>query len=161
MDNKYTLRYTPVSGDVQVVNEILISSGFFLEHEIPVALELVEESIEKGADSEYFFIFAMDGNKTISYSCYGTIPCTKNSFDLYWIATHEDYRGKGVGSFVLKETEKKIKSMGGRAIYIETSSKPLYVPTQHFYEKQGYFKEVVLKDFYDINDGKIIYSKHI
>ncbi|RPH34275.1 MAG: GNAT family N-acetyltransferase [Bacteroidales bacterium] len=159
--SNYALRFEPLPGDVENVREIIQSSGFFLEHEIPVALELVEDAIEKGDKSDYFFVFAMDGERTISYACYGTIACTKNSYDLYWIATHQDYRGKGVGSLIIRETEKKIKSIGGRAIYIETSSKPLYVPTQSFYEKHGYLKEAVLKDYYDINDSKIVYSKHI
>ena len=161
MENKYKIRYMPQEGDVETIKDIIVSSGFFLDHEIPVALELVEDGISKGENSEYYFIFAMDGDRTISYSCYGTIACTKNSYDLYWIATHEDYRGKGIGSLVLLETEKKIKSIGGRVIYIETSSKPLYRPTQGFYEKHGYIKEAILKDFYDINDDKIIYSKHL
>lgn len=159
--SNYTLRFAPIPGDVENVHEIIQSSGFFLEHEIPVALELVEDALEKGLDSDYFFVFAMDGERTISYACYGTIACTKNSYDLYWIATHQDYRGKGVGSLIIKETENKIKSMGGRVIYIETSSKPLYVPTQSFYEKHGYYKEAVLKDYYDVNDSKIVYSKHL
>lgn len=159
--SNYTLRFEPLPGDVENVRDIIHSSGFFLEHEIPVALELVEEAIEKGLESGYFFVFAMDDDRTISYACYGDIACTKNSYDLYWIATHQDYRGKGVGSLILLETEKRVKSMGGRVIYIETSSKPLYVPTQSFYEKHGYFKEAVLKDYYDVNDSKIVYSKHI
>jgi GNAT superfamily N-acetyltransferase len=161
MSNNFTLRFEPLADDVEKVREIIHSSGFFLEHEIPVALELVEEAVDKGLNSDYLFVFAMDGERTIAYACYGTIACTKNSYDLYWIATHDDYRGKGVGSLILKETEKKVKSMGGRVLYIETSSKPLYIPTQGFYEKHGYFKEAVLKDFYDINDDKIIYSKHL
>jgi GNAT superfamily N-acetyltransferase len=161
MEKNYTLRFEPLAEDVEAVEKIIHSSGFFQDHEIPVALELVEEAIEKGLESGYFFVFAMDGERTISYACYGTIACTKNSYDLYWIATHDDYRGKGVGSLILKETERKIKSMGGRVIYIETSSKPLYIPTQGFYEKHGYFKEAVLKDFYDVADDKIIYSKHL
>lgn len=161
MNDKFTLRFEPLVEDLKTVKEIIHSSGFFQEYEIPVALELVEEAIEKGLESGYFFVFAMDGERTISYACYGSIACTKNSYDLYWIATHDDYRGKGVGSMILRETEKKVKSMGGRILYIETSSKPLYTPTQYFYEKHGYFKEAVLKDFYDINDDKIIYSKHL
>lgn len=161
MLSRLTFRYDPLPSDIDNVREIITSTGFFLPHEIPVAVELVEERLSKGIDSGYFFVFVQDGDRTISYSCFGTIACTINSYDLYWIATHHDYRGKGVGTLVLNETEKKIKEMGGRAIYIETSNKPLYKPTQYFYEKNGYFKEAVLKDFYDINDHKIIYSKHL
>ena len=61
----------------------------------------------------------------------------------------------------LKEAEKEIKRLGGRAIYIETSSKPLYKPTQKFYLDNGYRIEAILKDFYDLNDDKLIFTKQL
>ncbi|MCX5832942.1 MAG: hypothetical protein NTV99_00205 [Deltaproteobacteria bacterium] len=56
-------------------------------------------------------------------------------------------------------TEEKIAGLGGKRIYVDTSSRPLYEPTRLFYEKCGYRKEAVLKDFYAEGDSKFIYSK--
>jgi len=156
-----TLRTEPKFEDIESVRDIVTSTGFFYDYEIPVAVELIQERIERGIASEYFFVFADFEGKTISYACFGPIACTKNSYDLYWIATHNDYRGKGIGKLILEESEKEIEKLGGRGIYIETSSKPLYTPTQQFYLKCSYKIEAILKDFYDVNDDKLIFTKFI
>jgi ribosomal protein S18 acetylase RimI-like enzyme len=160
MPKKLIFRYEPTVEDVESVKEIVISTNFFQDHEIPVAVELVQERLEKGLESGYRFIFASIEGKTIAYACYGEIPCTKGSYDLYWIVTHNDYRGKGIGKAIMAEVEKQIKCIGGRVIYIETSSKPQYKPTRQFYENYGCVTEAVLKDFYDYGDDKIIYKSH-
>ena len=160
MQQDLIFRYEPTMKDVESVKEIVTSTNFFQDHEIPVAVELVEERLQKGLESGYHFIFASIGGKTIAYACYGEIPCTKGSYDLYWIATHNDYRGKCIGKELMAEVERQIKGIGGRVIYIETSSKAHYEPTRKFYEDYGCVTEAVLKDFYDFGDDKIIYKRH-
>lgn len=159
MSSNVTLRFIPLPTDPELVREIVSSTGFFLPHEIPVAVELVDERIEKGEESGYFFVFADFNGKPVSYACYGPIPCTIGSYDLYWIATHNDFRGKGIGKLVLNAVEVEVSKMLGRRVYIETSSKPLYEPTRQFYLQNGYKVEAVLKDYYDIGDDKVMFSK--
>ena len=84
-----------VKKDSDHVREIVTSTGFFHDHEIDVAVELVEETVLKGNDSGYRFVFADIDGKPVGYCCYGLIPCTKSSYDIYWIAVHENQRGKG------------------------------------------------------------------
>ena len=151
-------RFEPTIADIENVREIITSTSFFQTHEIPVAVELVEERLSKGVESGYHFIFVETEGKTVAYACFGEIPCTKGSFDLYWIATHNEYRGKGIGKMLMAEVESHIKGIGGRVIYIETSSKAQYEPTRKFYENYGCKTEAVLKNFYDLNDSKHIYS---
>lgn len=161
MDN-VTFRSTPTPADKDSIREILSSSGFFHDFEIDVAIELVEEALTKGTtESGYHFVFADHMGTTISYACFGPIPCTRHSFDLYWIGTHQDYRGKGLGKQVLQRVENKVKQLNGRKIYIETSSKPMYVPTRQFYLSNGYENEAILKNFYDEGDDKVVYSKSL
>jgi GNAT superfamily N-acetyltransferase len=156
-----TFRTTTKSDDLENVREIVKSSGFFFDHEIEVAVELVEEHLKVGEISGYYFVFAEVDGKTAGYSCFGPIACTKSSHDLFWLATHEEYRGKGIGKKLLEETYKYAKQMGCKALYAETSAKEQYKPTQYFYDKNGFIKEAVLKDFYDVNDDKIIYVKRL
>jgi len=87
------------------------------------------------------------------------IPATAGSYDLYWIAVTQSLRGQETGKRLLQKTEEMIRDLGGRNIYAETSSRPQYAPTRHFYEKCGYLPEAFLKDFYSPGDSKIIYSK--
>jgi len=68
-------------------------------------------------------------------------------------------RGHGVGRELLRRTEARIRAAGGRQVYIETSSRAQYRPTQGFYRAAGYLREAYLEDFYRPGDGKLIYRK--
>ena len=145
--------------DMEAVNEIVVSTGFFYDFEIPVAVELVEERLKEGEASGYHFIFAEVDGKTIAYSCFGPIIMTQGGFDLFWIATHNDYRAKGIGKILLEETHKTVKAMGARYIIAETSSLERYASTRHFYSRNNYTKEAEIADYYKVGDGKVIYVK--
>jgi ribosomal protein S18 acetylase RimI-like enzyme len=154
-----TWREEPRPSDIQIVRDIVVSSGFFSEAEIEVAVELVQERLNKGLPSGYHFIFAERKGDVIGYSCFGPIPCTVESYDVYWIALKNELRGEGLGQLILKRVENKIREMGGRRIYVETSSRDQYKPTQSFYTRCGYREEAVLKDFYSPGDHKVIFLK--
>lgn len=146
--------------DADDVRRIVESTGFFTRDEVEVALELVQERLSKGAPSGYHFIFSENqDHEVLGYSCFGPIPCTRESFDLYWIAVHKDHQNLGLGKYLLEKTEHAISQMGGRRIYIETSSRALYLPTREFYLKNGYHEEACFKDFYSRGDNKIVYVK--
>ena len=137
------------------------ASGFFYDEEVEVAVELVEERLAKGDRSGYYFLFAERNGKVVGYTCFGPIPCTKSSYDLYWIVVHNDYRNKGLGKKLLQKSEDIIARRGGTRIYAETSSRAQYDPTRAFYQKAGYREEAVIRDFYAPGDSKVIYVKII
>lgn len=155
------MRKTVREGDGALVESIVRSTGFFREDEVLVAVELVDERLRKGKESGYEFIFAEVDGETVAYSCFGLIPCTLHSFDLYWIATHKEYMNRGIGRKLLGETESMIRDMGGHAIYVETSSRDLYEPTRAFYENNDYFIKSHYENFYDEDDDKIVYVKYL
>ncbi len=86
---------------------------------------------------------------------------TDNRFDVYWIAVRKDLQGNGVGGMILREGEKKIRGLGGKVVYIETSSRNDYRPTLAFYRGQHYVEVAHIPDFYRDGDGKIILMKRL
>lgn len=155
--------------DAPAVRDIVASTGFFHDFEVDVAVELVQERLARGLASEYHFLFADESSRTIGYACFGPIPCTQGSFDLYWIAVHQDFQKRGLGGRLLAAAESAmregIQGPDGtplppvRRVYIETSSQPKYKPTQSFYERCGYTLEARLSDYYASGDDKLIYVK--
>jgi acetoin utilization deacetylase AcuC-like enzyme/ribosomal protein S18 acetylase RimI-like enzyme len=141
------------------VRRLVDITGFFHPEEVDVAEELVEERLQKGAASGYHFIMADYYGRLAGYACFGPIPCTDASYDLYWIAVHPDFQGRGLGRRLLAEAERRIKAAGGRRIYVDTSQRVQYASTRAFYESSGYRLETVLKDFYAVGDGKAVYCK--
>jgi GNAT superfamily N-acetyltransferase len=138
---------------------IVRSSGFFSPREVEVAAELVKERAAKGLSSGYYFLFAEKQNDLAGYTCFGPIPCTAESFDIYWIAVSEPLRRLGLGKALLQKTEDNILGMGGKRVYIETSSRAQYAPTHAFYSRCGYIEAACLEHFYAPHDHKIIFLK--
>jgi len=159
MKAEFNVRTMAKPSDLETVREIVESTNFFHDYEVDVAVELVQENLSKGHVSGYNFLFADLDGKTIAFSCYGLIPCTASSFDLYWIVVHNKYRKEGIGRKLLALTEDAANNMGAHAIYAETSSQTLYEPTRRFYLSNGYQEVARLKNFYKAGDDKVIYSK--
>jgi len=145
--------------DREIVRAIVAATGFFTPAEVEVAVELVGDRLREGPASGYHFLFAEEQGTTRGYVCYGPIPCTQASYDLYWIAVEPSRRGKGLGKALLVEAERRIRAMGGRRVYIETSNRAQYGSTRGFYQRCGYHPEAILKDFYAPGDDKVTYVK--
>jgi GNAT superfamily N-acetyltransferase len=145
--------------DLAAVRQMAESTGFFYPEEVDTAVELVEDRLEKGPRCGYHFLFAEQDGRPVGYTSFGPIACTKESYDLYWIVVAKDYRGKGLGTKLLEQTEEAIASYGGSRVYIETSARPLYVPTRAFYLARGYAQIAELEDFYAPGDAKAMYVK--
>jgi D-alanine-D-alanine ligase len=157
--DELTWREDPIPLDVESIKGLVESSTFFCSEELQIAVELVQERLAKGICSGYHFLFSEQAGAVIGYACFGPIPGTRDSHDLYWIAVKNDQRGFGLGKVILKRVEQKVTTLGGKKIYVETSSRNQYKPTQAFYTKCGYKKEAVFKDFYSPGDDKIVYVK--
>ncbi len=145
--------------DLKGVREICESTGFFYPEEVDTAVELVEDRLEKGPRCGYHFLFAEQDGRTVGYTSFGPIACTRESFDLYWICVAGDYRGRGLGTQLLDQSEESIAALGGTRVYIETSNRPLYAPTRAFYLARGYTQVALLPDFYAPGDAKAMYLK--
>lgn len=157
--NTFIFRHQIQPSDIEIIAEMVEFSGFFSAEEVEIAIELAEDKLEKRDISSYHFLFAELENQVVGYSCYGPIPATSSSYDLYWIVVSQAMRAKGLGKRIMAETEKLVFAQGGRQIYAETSSRDQYIPTHKFYENCGYIKEAFLENFYAEGDGKFIYSK--
>jgi GNAT superfamily N-acetyltransferase len=146
--------------DRKRIEEILRSTDFFYEFEIRTALEIADETLEDGMEkSGYYWLKATDDDGVVAFANYGKNAFSTHSWDLYWIAVHQDSRHKKLGTALLKAIEDKVRKYGGKILWIETSGRPLYAPTEEFYKRNGYELQASLKDFYGPGDPKQVYSK--
>jgi ribosomal protein S18 acetylase RimI-like enzyme len=153
------LREDPRPADEEAVRALVRSTGFFSDEEVEIAAELVREALARGLESGYRFLFHDQAGAPAAYACFGPIPGTESSYDLYWIATRADLQGQGHGRRLLAASERRIAALGGTRVWVETSSTAKYVPTRRFYERAGYERAALLADFYRPGDGKVIYCK--
>jgi len=159
--NHLELRSDIRPDDLENVRRLTVSTGVFSSVEVQVAVELVEERLKRGPASDYYFVFAELDGRTVGYTCYGPIPLTTGSFDLYWIVVDKAMHGRKIGRLLLERTEELIRQAGGRQVYIETSNRPQYAPTRGFYLRCGYRQAALLENFYAAGDDKMIYAREL
>jgi len=148
-------------GDVAAVRDLVGATDFFSDEEVAIAAELVGERLSRGPASGYEFLFSDAGTTLQGYTCYGRVPGSTVSWDLYWIAVRPDGQRAGLGRRLLAVTEAKIRAAGGLGVYAETSGRAQYAPTRAFYERCGYVTAAVLADFYAPGDPKVIFVKRL
>jgi GNAT superfamily N-acetyltransferase len=163
MTAPFRWRDEPEPQDIEQVRSLVAATGFFTPAEITVAAELVEERLADGADSGYHFVLADCAGTPVgdlaAFACFGPITLTESAFDLYWIATHPDHQGKGLGRATLTRAEAAMRILGASRHYAETSSTALYAPTRAFYLGTGFRLAAQIPDFYRTGDDKIIYER--
>jgi D-alanine-D-alanine ligase len=155
------LRHELVPADPEAIRAVLAQTGVFSPREIGVALELAADRLAKGPASEYLFIMADNGTRTIGYICFGPITIAEGRFDIYWVAVSPDYTGRGIGRLLMREAEKAIAASGGRYIFIDTSSRKEYVEARRFYQRNGYVETARIRDFFSENDDKVVFMKRL
>ena len=155
-----TLRDEITAADEGPIRAMVRATGMFREDEVDVAAELVRERARLGDPSGYHFLVAEDESGALGgYACFGPIPCTLTSWDLYWIVVAPERQRQGLGRRLLAAAEVTVARRGGLRIYVDTSGSPRYTATRAFYERAGYAVAARLEDFYAPGDAKVIYTR--
>jgi ribosomal protein S18 acetylase RimI-like enzyme len=138
----------------------------FEPHEIRVAEELLEEHL--AGSSDYLIHVAdeeaeadRDSTRLLGFVCHGHNPVTDAVHDIYWIAVDPRAQRRGMGRALLCHAENCVREMAGRAITIETSSRPEYRAAQGLYEACGYSRVAEIPDFYKPGDAMRTYMKFV
>jgi D-alanine-D-alanine ligase len=134
-------------------------TGFFSAAEVAIARELADAAVQQGAVSGYHFVIAEEAGALQGFTCFGPIPATQHSFDLYWIAVDPAAQRRGVGREMLSVSEQEVLRLGGLRLYADTSSRSQYEPTHAFYTRSGFARAAYLEDFYAPGDGRITFLK--
>ena len=145
------------------IHEILVATARFTQDEVQSAMDLVDQAYDDPAKGDYIIhvLEEPDGAAVQGYVCYGPTPLTDGVFDLYWIAVDPKRQGQGIGQLLLRFVENEVRRKRGRMLLIETSSKESYASTMRFYERSGYDEISRIKDFYRIEDDKVVYCKKL
>jgi D-alanine-D-alanine ligase len=146
--------------DVEGLLAMTRDCGAFRPEEIDVAAELLNDAVKHPA-SHYQVLVAETGGGPGGWACYGRIPMTDSSFDLYWIVVSLQEQRRGVGRQLICEVERRLAAAGGRWLLAETSSTSAYARTRQFYRRCGYQEVGGIPDFYRSGDGKITFGKRL
>lgn len=150
-----------VAQDRDEIQKIVTATGNFNQEEIAIADELVEIYLERTDQRDYFvYVYDADG-KAAGFLIVGPTPATTGTYDMYWIAAHPDFYGKGISQQLDRFAEEFVREHNGYLLIAETSSQPTYDRTRAFYQKQGYSVLSHIRDYYKPGDDLIVYGKRL
>ncbi|MEL7011197.1 MAG: GNAT family N-acetyltransferase [Cyanobacteria bacterium J06643_13] len=109
-------------------------------------------------DSEELWLIYEDPEpKAIAYCA--PEQMTEGTWNLYLIAVHPDFQGKGIGSAIVSYIERMLPARGARILLVETSGLDSFEPTRAFYRQLGYEREAQIREFYAPGEDKIVFRK--
>lgn len=166
--------------DPRRIRSLVAQTANFTAEEVDVAEELAQETLRQGVRSGYEFVLmdtpqglqassvpvkegrgAGTGMGLLGYACFGRIPCTCSSWDLYWIVVAPQAQGLGVGRLLLEDVEKRVQAAGGERLFAETSSLARYASARQFYVRMGFAQRALFPDFYAPGDAKLVFEKQL
>ncbi len=146
-----------VKDDVQGLKDIIDSSDLF-----PSALldEMMENYFNDPASTDTWLTATYE-SKPIVVAYYAPEKLTEGTFNLYLIAVHKNFQGRGAGSKMMKCIEDLLRKKGERVLIVETSGSPAFALTRKFYADLGYHREAVIREFYQRGEDKIVFWKKL
>ena len=145
--------------DREPILTVLRSDDTFSEEEVTVATEVLDAALaQPGRD---YHILVCEDATVVGYVCYGPTPMTRGAFDLYWLATHRDARGRGVARRLVEAMEAELAACGARVVRVETSQLDAYGAARAFYLRLGYLEAGRIRDFYRPGDDLVIFAKGV
>ena len=102
-----------------------------------------------------------EDQKPVAIAYCGQEKMTEGTWNLYLIAVHPNYQGRGYGTAMLRYLEQTLAERGARILLVETSGLPSFELTRAFYLKGGYHQEARIREFYQAGEDKIVFRKSI
>lgn len=148
--------------DRNSLTELVAAVENFNATERECAMELVDTYLDDEDQRDYSFALVDDGvGKLAAYACWGPVPLTVGTFDLYWIAVHPTARRRGFGCALMAHVMEQVRREGGRLLVAETSAKKSYQGTITFYQRLDFQEVSRIRDFYDVGDDRLIFIKRL
>jgi ribosomal protein S18 acetylase RimI-like enzyme len=153
----------PLKGkDKATLLSILIRCRAFTSQEIDVAMELVDIALKEKNQKDYaIHCLINDQDHPLGYLCFGPVPMTQGTFDLYWIAVDPESQREGVGSKLIDFLDGVVEEMQGRMILADTSTVPQYKKTRSFYLKKGFQEVARIPDYYAPGNDRVSFCKKL
>jgi ribosomal protein S18 acetylase RimI-like enzyme len=143
------------------VIELVRATGNFSEAETAIAAELIDIYTDQPDQKDYFAYVAILDERVAGFLIVGPTPATVGTYDMYWIAVHPEFYGRGVAQALDDVAVAFVRDRQGYWLIAETSGQSGYDRTRAFYQKQGYREVARIPDYYKPSDDLVVYGKRL
>lgn len=143
--------------DIPELKVVLDSSELFPSYLLD---DMISDYLNNTSSTDIWFT-TIDQGIPISIGYCAPERLTEGTYNLYAIAVHKDYQGKGIGKQMMRYIENLLREKGNRILIVETSGKPGFELTREFYHKCNYVQQAVIPEFYEKGDDKVVFWKKL
>lgn len=148
---------TITRGDLKSLKAVIDSNDLFPSQ----LLDEMAENFLADPDSPEWWLTSELGGKPVAVAYCAPEKMTEGTYNLYLIAVHKDVQGQGIGAAIMRFVEDMLSAAGARILIVETSGLPGFHLTRKFYDKLGYQREAVIREFYKEGEDKIVFWKKL
>ena len=139
---------------------IIEASGQFDADGLAYTASTLNAYLENSADAIWLTALA-DEEQPVGVAYCAPEPVTNGTWNLLMLWMQEGFVGKGLGKAIVSEIENELRNRGARLLIVETSQLPDFELARKFYQSYGFKLEAEVKDFFDVGDNKLIYTKAV
>lgn len=143
--------------DLDELKRVVDSSGLFPSEYLD---EMISDYFNNPDTEEIWFMYA-DHNQPMAIGYCVPEKLTMGTYNLLAIGVGQDFQRNGIASEMMEYIEQFLRHRGGRLLIVETSSDDAQVGARNLYEKLGYNRAAVIKDFWREGEDKIVFSKKL
>lgn len=144
------------SSDIVPLLDMLQKSGQFDDEGVLHVRDTLKNYFS-GESDELWFSAEQEGFAGIAY-CAPEVM-TNDVWNLLMLWISPAHQRQGVGNALIKQIEKELRNKHVRLLLVETSSLIDFSAARAFYSKQGFIREATIRNYYAINDDKVIFTK--
>lgn len=125
--------------------------------------DMLERMVEPylSEQAPHHWLVGCSGEQVLGFAYAEPERMTDGTFNLLAIAVEPRLQGQGIGRVLVGGLEDRLRQVGGRVLLVETSSLEEYAATRSFYVGQSFSEEARIRDFYNENEHKIVFWKHL
>lgn len=126
--------------------------------------EYLDEMISaylNNADTQDIWFTYIDNNLPVAIGYCVPEKLTNGTYNLLAIGVSKNYQRKGIANEMMNYIERQLKSKDVRILIVETSSHDAQIGARNLYQKIGYNKEAVIRDFWNEGEDKIVFWKKL
>lgn len=144
-------------GDLGAIKQVIDSNQLF-----PADLldEMTAGYFAAAGSEEIWLTATVEGQPAAVAYC-APERMTVGTYNLYLIAVHRMHQSRGLGRTLVREIETRLTAKAGRILLVETSGSPEFERTRRFYDRLGYERAAMIKEFYQAGEDKIIFLKDL
>ncbi|MEO0525997.1 MAG: GNAT family N-acetyltransferase [Bacteroidota bacterium] len=146
-----------VKEDIADLKMVLDSSELFPSYLLD---DMIKDYLTNTLSKDIWFATTLQG-RPVSIGYCAPERLTEGTYNLYAIAVHKEFQGKGLGKQMMTYIENLLRSNDHRILIVETSGKAEFKLTRTFYENCEYIRQAIIPEFYAESDDKVVFWKKL